>query len=395
MGNWPEGWTRGDDPDRTRVMGPGEARGSRPAPSAYTGGRSPGPSASPPPFRGGEAPAPTRPGQAPPPRPAPVVRRRRRRWLRPRTFVLLLVLLFLATPVLLVLMAYSRIEKVDALSDYDGRPAATPGRDYLIVGSDSREGLDRDQRRRLATGRTEGQRTDTIMLLHVPRSGGPVLVSLPRDSYVEIPGRGSNKLNAAYAFGGPQLLVRTVEQATGIRIDDYVEIGFGGFVSITDAIGGVELCPERAMDDRRAGIDLQAGCQEMDGPTALGYVRARYSDPRGDLGRVERQREFVSAVTKEIASAGTLLNPLTFGRVALAGGDALTVDESTGPIDLGRLALAMRSIGGDDAVRTTVPIEGTGNRDGAGSVVLWDEAGAAQLFELLRRDRPVPQPDSH
>jgi LCP family protein required for cell wall assembly len=306
--------------------------------------------------------------------------------------VLLLVLALVAVPVVLAMAAYSRIDKVDALGDYDGRPAETPGRDYLIVGSDSREGLTAEERRELATGKTGGRRTDTIMLLHVPRSGDPVLVSLPRDSYVDIPGRDANKLNAAYAFGGAQLLVRTVEQATDIRIDDYVEIGFGGFVSITDAVGGVELCPQRDIKDKRAGLDVTKGCQEMDGPTALGYVRARYSDPRGDLGRVERQREFIGAVMKKAASPGTLLNPVAFNKLSFSAGDALTVDEDTGMLDLARLAWAMKGIGGDGAVRTTVPVEGTGSRPGAGSVVLWDEAGAEELFDRLREDREVPQP---
>ena len=302
-----------------------------------------------------------------------------------------MVALFLVLPIVVTLLVYAQIEKVDALGDYEGRPAETPGKDYLIVGSDSREDLSREERRRLATGGASGRRTDTVMLLHVPSGGGePVLVSLPRDSYVEIPGREANKLNAAYAFGGPQLLVRTVEQATDIRIDDYIEIGLGGFVSITDAVGGVELCPERAIDDERAGLDIEAGCQAMDGPTALGYVRARYSDPRGDLGRVERQQDFLGAVMERAASPGTLLNPLALSRLSFAAGDALTVDESTGPIDLARFAWAMRGLGGDGAVRLTVPVTGNATREGAGSVVLWDEAGAEELFTALREDREVP-----
>ncbi len=306
--------------------------------------------------------------------------------------LLILPLLILALLAGLVGVAYSRVEKVDALADYSGRPAVTPGRDVLIVGSDSREGLTREERRRFGTGHTGGRRTDTIMLLHVPRTGAPVLVGLPRDSYVEIPGRGANKLNAAYAFGGAPLLVRTVEQATGIRLDDYVEVGFGGFVGIVDAVGGLRLCPESAMKDPKAHLDVRAGCQQMDGPTALGYVRARYSDPRGrgDLGRIERQQEFIAALGKRAVSPAVLLNPLRLPRAALAGGAALTVDERTGPFDLLRFALGMRKVSGPGGRRTTVPVAGTADRAGAGNVVLWDEGAAEELFSALRRDRRVP-----
>jgi LCP family protein required for cell wall assembly len=148
------------------------------------------------------------------------------------------------------------------------------------------------------------------MLLHVPTAGGPtVLVSVPRDSYVSIPGRGKNKINAAYAFGGPSLLVQTLEQATGLRIDDYVETGLGGFANIVDAIGGVPICPKFDMNDKDAHINLKKGCQEADGTVALGYARARKSDPRGDLGRVERQREVLAAIASKTLSPGTLVQP--------------------------------------------------------------------------------------
>jgi LCP family protein required for cell wall assembly len=308
------------------------------------------------------------------------------RWWR---LVPIVPLLIIALIVGLAFAAYSKIDKVDALADYPGRPAATPGRDYLIVGSDSRADLTAEQRKKLATGKAAGQRTDTIMLLHVG-SDGPVLVSLPRDSYVEIPGHKRNKLNAAFSFGGPQLLVRTVEQATGIRLDDYIEVGFGGFVAITDAVGGVTLCPKRDIKDKKAGLNVKKGCQVMDGPTALGYVRARYSDPRGDLGRVERQQEFLSAVMDKATSAGTLLNPVALSKAALSGGGALTIDEDTGILDLVRFANAMRRLGGSAGKRVTVPVAGIGCRPGAGSVVLWDDDKAAQLFTARRNDHPVP-----
>src|SRR5699024_3895916 len=159
----------------------------------------------------------------------------------------------------------------------------------LLVGSDSRAGLTAEEREHLGTGNDGGgARTDSILVLHTG-SGPSTLLSIPRDSYVEIPGHGMNKINASFAIGGPQLLTETIEHNTGLKMDGNMGIGFGGFASVVETVGGVEICVERAMDDEKAHINLQPGCQILDGKNALGYVRARYSDPRGDLGRAERQ----------------------------------------------------------------------------------------------------------
>jgi LCP family protein required for cell wall assembly len=299
--------------------------------------------------------------------------------------VLLALLLVVVLLVLLLLFFYTRIEKVDALQDYDGRPGETAGQTWLLVGSDSREGLSAEERKRLHAGNAGGRRTDTIILLHKPSNGGPTtMVSLPRDSYVPIPGHGRNKLNAAYAFGGAPLLARTVERVTGIRLDHYTEIGFGGFASVVDAIGGVELCPPKAIKDKKSGLNVKAGCQEMEGATALGYVRARYFDPKGDLGRVERQQEFLSAIVKESSSPAVLLNPFRFVPLGNATTKALTIDEEDGPIDLIRFALVMRSVSGEGGKRTTVPVANPNFSTSAGSSVLWDRAKARALFNSLR-----------
>jgi len=306
--------------------------------------------------------------------------------------LLLLVLLLLVGGFLF--WVNSKIRHIDALGDYEGRPAATPGQDWLLVGSDSREGLTRAERAKLRTGQAKGRRTDTIMLMHISENGAPVLVSLPRDSYVPIPGRGRNKLNAAYAFGGPKLLARTVEGATGIRLDHYMEIGFDGFVKVVDAAGGVRLCPEKAIKDDKAGLDVGAGCQQFEGPTALGYVRARSFDPKGDLGRVERQQEFLGALMGKAASPGVLLNPFRLVPFTGAALDAIAVDQDSGLIDLARFGLAMRSIAGDKGVTTTVPVSDPDFRPGGvGSTVRWNREEALRLFELLKTDQPVPKPE--
>ena len=271
---------------------------------------------------------------APPPvaprRPPVAPRRRRGRgalWL-----VLLLVALLVAYPLSLGWVAWSSIEKVPAIES----STSTPGTTFLLVGSDSRAGLTDEQVSELATG-TEadagGQRTDTILLLHVPSGGGPsVLVSLPRDSFVTIPGNGENKLNAAFAFGGPQLLAATVEAETGIGIDSYVETGFAGFAAVVEALGGIEVCPPAPLQDPAAGIDLPAGCQEVQGPQALGYVRSRQTDATGDLARVQRQREVLGGIMDRTLDPGLLLNPPRAYRTADAGGSGLRVDEGTGPL---------------------------------------------------------------
>ncbi|MGQ0777597.1 MAG: LCP family protein [Pseudonocardiales bacterium] len=290
------------------------------------------------------------------------------------------------------------LNRADALTDYPDRIADTPGTNWLIVGSDSRAGLTGDQAAELTTGDESGvagQRTDTIMLLHIPASsaaGPPTLVSLPRDSSVPIPGEGRNKLNAAYAFGGPTLLVQTVETVTGVHVDRYAEIGFGGFAGIVDDIGGVQLCPTEPIDDPLAGLDIPAGCQELSGPQALGYVRTR-SSPRGDLDRVVRQQEFLGALIAKASSPSVLLNPLRIVPLASSVPAAVTVDDGAHVWHLARLGWTMRALSGGEAVSTTVPIAGFGQLGNGSSAVLWNRERAAQLFDALAQDRPVP-PDA-
>ncbi|WP_250564098.1 LCP family protein [Sphaerisporangium fuscum] len=306
-----------------------------------------------------------------------------------RLVLRILVILLVALLVLGVVGFFwinSRLAAVDSLTDYPGRPEATPGEDWLLVGSDSRAGLSAAQRKKLATGRAVGKRTDTMMLLHVPGSGRPTLVSLPRDSYVPIDGHGSDKLNAAYAYGGPKLLTKTVEKVTGIRVDHYMEIGFSGFVGIVDAIGGVNICVKQDIKDHKAGINLKKGCQDMNGGTALGYVRTRATGALPDFDRTQRQRQFFSAVVKKAASPGILINPFRSVPLAAAATDSVEVDGGTGAFDLLSLARAMSG----DPIATAVPVGSLPTINGA-SVVKWDTARAQRLFQALAQDKPVPQ----
>lgn len=300
--------------------------------------------------------------------------------------VVLLLVALVVYPLSLGIVAWQNVNRVEALES----GVDTPGTTFLLVGSDSRAGLSDEQIGTLATG-TEadagGRRTDTILLLHVPTGTGPaVLVSLPRDSYLELPGRGMNKINAAYAFGGPQLLTETVEQATGMGVDSYVETGFAGFATIVDALAGVEVCLPEPLTDPMANIDLPAGCQVLGGPDALGFVRSRQADARGDLARVERQRQLLSGIVSATLSPGLLLDPPRAYATAAAGGGALTVDEGTSPLDLGRFLLGMRSVSGPEGISLTVPVSDPDLRTEVGSAVQWDEATAERLFASLRSD---------
>jgi LCP family protein required for cell wall assembly len=283
----------------------------------------------------------------------------------------------------------SSLHRIPALVDYAERPAEGRGTTWLLVGSDSRGDLTPEQQAELTTGGDMGAgRTDTILLVHLPAIGSSTpttMVSIPRDSYVPIPGYGEDKINAAFTFGGAPLLAQTVEQATGLRLDHYAEIGFEGFAVMVDAVGGVTMCPPEPISDPLAGIDLPAGCQKLDGRNALGFVRTR-ATPRADLDRMIHQREFMSALLHRAASPAVLLNPLRWYPMAHAASAAVTVNQGDHIWDLARLGWALRG----DMLTTTVPIgEFTGSD--SGSVVVWNHDAASQLFAALAADSPVPQ----
>jgi LCP family protein required for cell wall assembly len=273
--------------------------------------------------------------------------------------VLLAWLVFL---VAVPLWAYFDVSKVDAEPNGQ-RPEDEGGTNYLVVGSDERPGL-------------AGRRTDTIMLLHTG-TGPNVLMSIPRDSLVEIPDRGTTKINAAFAFGGPRLLVRTVEQNTGIHVDDYVEIGFTGLVNLVDAVGGVTICPKEAINDPLAKLKVEKGCQEADGETALGYARTRKFST-GDIQRGQNQREVVSAIGSEMLSWKTIVNPVRYYRVVTGGAESVRIGEQTGPLAVAKFGVAMNRVDGEAGMTCTVPI--------ADFAVNWDQERSEQLFGFIQRN---------
>jgi LCP family protein required for cell wall assembly len=318
----------------------------------------------PPPGRGGS------PGSEPP---KPKKRKTARRVL---LFVVIAWIVFLiAVPV----WAWGKIAKVDA-EPGGARPSEQPGKTYLLVGSDSRRGLTKAEQKELSTGGDGGGRgrTDTIMVLHTG-SGPSVLMSIPRDSLVEIPGYGRTKINAAYAYGGPKLLVKTLEKSTGIRIDDYVEVGFGGLVKVVDSLGGVEICPKENIKDKDSGLDVKKGCQTADGRTALAYSRNRHTYANQDIGRVQAQREVLGSIASQAKSPWTVLNPLRYQKVASGASGSLTIGENVGPVSLGKFALALSSSMGGGGLNCTVPL-----RDLA---VTWDPERAPKMFDYIAKDQ--------
>ncbi|MCW2792701.1 MAG: cell envelope-related transcriptional attenuator [Nocardioides sp.] len=306
---------------------------------------------------------------------------------RPRfrlRWILLLVLLYVAYLVFVPFYAWHQVHKVP-WEPSGTRPDDQPGTTYLMVGSDSRAGLSAAERKKLGTGNAAGQRTDTILILHTG-DGPNLLMSIPRDSQVEVPGHGTTKINAAFAFGGAKLLVKTVELNTGIRIDDYVEIGLGGLAGVVDAVGGITICPTEDMQDKLANLDIKKGCQEVDGATALGYARSRHTSNIGDIDRVKHQREVVAAVGDAVVSPWTFVNPFRYWNLLTSVPDFFAFGEGTSTVRAGMWASAMTHVNGDNGLSCVVPISDL--------VVHWDPARSKQMFGYIIDDKTSDIPKS-
>lgn len=287
-----------------------------------------------------------------------------------------LLVLWLAFLVAVPIFAMNKLHRIDAWPTGD-RPADQPGTTYLLVGSDSRADLSAAERKELHTGGDVGQRTDTIMLLHT--GGGPnLLMSIPRDSIVDIPDHGTTKINAAYAYGGAPLLVETIEHNTGIRIDNYVEIGFGGFVDLVDAVGGISICPKDDMVDADANLNIKKGCQEVDGTVALAYARSRHAQELGDLDRARHQREVVAAIGKKAVSPWSVVNPLRYWRLNMSATRAFAADSDMSTLSLAKFAMAMTKVNGSSGMTCGVPISDL--------AVNWDPERSQEMFKHIIED---------
>ncbi|MFJ4439914.1 LCP family protein [Streptomyces sp. NPDC088923] len=361
---------------------------------------------------GGTVPAPSRhttprPRRAPsarrPPRRPPSRRRRALRWaVRGLTGCSLAVLFTAGAGHTLLSGVDHKIGRVDAFKGLAGRPAAGHGMNLLLAGTDERAGLDKGTRQRYRLGGAPCHCTDTLMVVHLSADHSRAsVVSLPRDSYAMLPphvDRTSGehhhehpvKLNAAYAEGGPQLTVRTVEKLTKVKIDHYVEVDFTSFMRTVDALGGVEICTAKPLKDSYTGLDLAAGSHTLDGGQALQYVRARHVDAASDLGRMRRQQRFLAAVVDRATSGGTLLNPVRLHDVANALLSSVRADKGFGTDQILDLARAMRGFGPSSSEFVSMPLAPKGRHvPHVGDTLVWDASRARALFTALREDRPL------
>ena len=298
------------------------------------------------------------------------------------------------------------IKRIDVFGKLDSRPEKTSkALNYLLVGSDTREGLTKEQMKILRVGSTKtaaGGRSDTMLLVHISKARDKaMIISLPRDSLVTIPAHRSSdgtkdiaaaksKINAAFAWGGAPLLIETVELATNLRIDHYIEVNFAGFAGIVDALGGIEVCTKKDIDDPKSHLVLAAGVHTLNGIESLKYVRTRDFDGLGDIGRMQRQQQFMSSVLRKATSTGVLLNPIKLVNFFNAAIATVKTDSGLNEADLLTLAKQLRNLSASKVRTLTVPIDNpNAYADGVGSVVTWDSALAGELFQRLRDDLPI------
>ena len=271
-----------------------------------------------------------------------------------------------------------------------GTPSSGPV-NILVAGVDTRGGLTHRQEIALHVGSAISANSDTLMLVHIPADHRSVeVVSLPRDSWVEIPGHGMNKINAAYGIGGASLMVSTVEQATGLTINDYIEVNFLGFVKVINALGGVRICVPFAVDDSYSGLHLSAGSHHVDGVTALKFARDRHSFAASDLARIQNQQQLMSSLFAEATQTGVLANPVRLQQVLSSVTAAVKVDKG---FNLIRLADELRGLRSANITFTTVPIASASYITPTGQdAVLWDAHAAAALFSRLKKDTGAARP---
>ncbi|GAA1518106.1 LCP family protein [Sphaerisporangium rubeum] len=285
--------------------------------------------------------------------------------------------------------AAGQIKSVDAgTTGSDARGALN----ILVVGVDKRDDLTRRQQNMLHLGREVGQRSDTIMLVRLSEDHSKVtVVSLPRDSWVDIPGKGQHKINSAYSLGGAPLAVRTVRNLTGLTIHHYVEVNVLGFINVVDAIGGVEVCTPVPINDEKTKFRLEPGTYELDGIKALFYARTR-ATARSDLDRIDRQQQVMSALLARALSGGTLANPAKLTALVGSTLQTLTVDKALAK-DLLGLADQLKDVSTDDVTFATVPLADVDYRTSTGeSAVLWDKAAAGDMFRRIAADEPLVKP---
>jgi LCP family protein required for cell wall assembly len=277
-----------------------------------------------------------------------------------------------------------RVADVFTGIEEETRPApATPEQEapgepvtFLLVGSDTRS--------ELAPGETPDGRSDAIMLARFSADRQHAqLISIPRDSWVDIPGHGRNKINASYSFGGPTLLIQTVEQLTQVRIDHYIAIDFDGLIQVTDDLGGVDVVVAETTEN--GGFTFPAGVNHLNGEQARWYLGQRYGLPGGDFDRVRRQQQYLQAMFGKLFSSNTFGDPGRLDSALLAVTSAVKIDDTLGNADLLSLAYAMRGVTPENVEFFTAPVLGTG-MEGPASVVYLDTVSCERMWAYLRSD---------
>lgn len=278
----------------------------------------------------------------------------------------------------------ARVARTDPFSGITGhRPdkVVAGAMNVLLLGSDSRD-----------PDSTANSRTDTIILMHIQADHKHAyLISIPRDSYVYIPkspsqpdeGDTYSKINAAYAWGGPTLIVETVEKLTNVRIDHVVLIDFAGFQQVTDALGGVDMNIDKTITSiHPPHRTFRQGMNHLNGAEALDYVRQRYQFSDGDISREKHQQEFLKAIMDKAVSNGTIANPARLNAFLQSVTKAVTVDQNLSLFDT---IWQFRNLRSSDLTFLTTPFADFATRDGE-SVVLLDEAKATTLFTAVAKD---------
>ncbi|MEA2973223.1 MAG: hypothetical protein QOG82_1681 [Actinomycetota bacterium] len=382
----------GDDSYDDSYDGDDDARDLRPRPAMRP----------PTPARGrlGGGPPTGPPPRRPPQAPRAVVlkqRRRRRRFIVGLTFFLSASVSMVGSSYVYLQYRLGQIPRVDVPSLVGDRQGEVMN--VLLVGSDSRDRLEGEDALQAGKGAVSGQRSDTIMVLHIdPAQEQAAILSIPRDLYVPIAGEAyADRVNAAFALGGAQGLIETIQQSLGITINHYVEVDFVGFKDIVDAVGGVQLYLPAWVRDFTSGLDIhEIGCVEVDGTQGLAWVRSRNfqyllddgltwaDDPRGDLGRIERQQDFIRRMLKKALSSG-ITNPLQLNRLIGIGVRDVTLDETLSTKDITTLARRFNNLDANSVALLTLPTT-PDDVDGASVLRLQDEAARPYLDRINGMD---------
>ncbi|TMR93254.1 LCP family protein [Nonomuraea basaltis] len=269
-------------------------------------------------------------------------------------------------------------------------PSTRGAENILLVGVDKRDDLTRQQQNQLKLGREAGQRTDTMMVIHLSEDHRRVtVVSLPRDTWTTIPGKGDHKINSAYQFGGPKLAKQTVEAATGLQINRYIEVNILGFIDVVDSLGGVTVCTPVPINDAKIALNLPAGTHQLNGVQALGYARTR-ATARSDLDRIDRQQQVISALLNRVLSADTLANPGKLGSFVNSTLGTVKVDPDDGLLGL---ATQLRDVSLEDVKFAEVPLANVDFKAPTGeSAVLWDKQAARDMFAKINADQDPAKP---